>query len=55
MTNEELLEIALDENLLLKAKVAYLEEAISDHRQEGFYGRRKCDVELWKNTLEKEP
>jgi hypothetical protein len=53
MSNEELLEIALDENLLLKAKVAYLENAISDHRKEGYYGRRAVDVALWATTIEK--
>ena len=52
MSNDELLEIALNENLHLKAKVAWLEQAIEDHRKKGYYGRRPVDTALWASTLE---
>lgn len=52
MSNDELLEIALDENLNLKAKVAWLEQAIEEHRRKGYYGRRAVDTALWATTLE---
>jgi hypothetical protein len=53
MSNDELLEIALNENLYLKAEVTYLRDAIEEHRKVGYYGKRGCDVILWK-ALEKE-